>query len=213
MAVNNKENKEKIHSKNVFIDDDLNENVNGMLYSLDELMEMANLTIYETIVIKYLFNVAKNLPASVRGYHGDYSGGLYDHVLLVTNIALDLFKRLKKPEFTKEEVIKSALYHDFEKLIRYAPKRKVQFNFKLKHNEGESIRYYLNDTYFLKGYDKHVEGSLALLKKLKIRTTENIEKAIIWHHGGWSYYKPHRTCGISALLHGADMLASQTLGV
>jgi len=197
----------------MFVNEDLHNKFSIKLKTLDELLEFTNISIAQKVTIQYLFDTMKKLPASVRGYHGGYKGGLYDHVILVTNFVYLNYVIIVDPDFTLEEAILSALYHDIQKIISYAPKRNVEFNFKIGYYEEEAERYRIHEKYSVSGRDKHVEGCLALITKVKLKMTDNIEKAIIWHHGGWSYFKPHRTNKLSALLHGADMIASQTLDI
>lgn len=178
---------------------------------MDYFLDRIEISIFERTTLKYLYDMSKKLPASIAGYHGDYRGGLFDHVLLVTNFCYINFKMLKNTELTLDNVLKSAMYHDFEKIIRYAPKWNVKLNFKIYKNDKDDARYRIRDNFFLNGGDYHIDGCFALIKKLDISVNDEIKKGIIFHHGGWAKYRPNKSNKLSALLHAGDMIASQTL--
>lgn len=77
---------------------------------------MINLEESERRTLKYLFNIMRKLPASITGYHGAYDWGLYDHVLLVTNLSLKLTEMIDV-KIPTDNVLKAALYLDFGKIV------------------------------------------------------------------------------------------------
>ena len=90
---------------------------------------------------------------------------------------------------------------------------KTIYKYHITKTDLTRINSYINTKYDLKGYDKHIDQCLALIQKARLKINREIELGIIFHHGGWSRYRPHKTKGLPALLHSADMLASQVLGV
>jgi len=196
----------------IFVKEGLIEKLTISTKNLDQLLDMIILEQSERQTLEYLFNIMKGLPASIIGYHGAYDGGLYDHVLLVANFSLK-FTEMISANISIDNVLKAALYHDFGKVVSYCPKRDIELKYYITNTDLTRINSYVNNKYDLKGYDKHVNQCLALIQKARLKINREIELGIIFHHGGWSRYKPHNTKGLPALLHSADMLASQVLGV
>lgn len=180
--------------------------------SLNQLLNIIVLKQSERETLEYLFNIMKKLPASITGYHGAYDGGLYDHVLLVANLSLNLTEIINC-KIPTDNVLKTSLYHDFGKIVSYCPKRDIELRFPITKSDLTKINFYLKTKFALRGYDKHIDQCLAIIQKARLNINREIELGIIFHHGGWSRYKPHKTKGLPALLHSADMLASQVLGV
>lgn len=195
-----------------FVKEDLINNLTINTKNLDQLLDMIILEQYERQILDYLFNIMKRLPASITGYHGPYDGGLYDHVLLVANFSLK-FAEIINSNISIDNMLKAALYHDFGKVVSYCPKRDIELKYYITKTDLTRINSYINTKYDLKGYDKHIDQCIALIRKARLKINREIELGIIFHHGGWSRYKPHNTKGLPALLHSADMLASQVLGV
>ncbi len=154
----------------------------------------------------------KRLPASTH-FHGAYDGGLFDHTLLVTNYA-DKFSSIIKTKIDLRQAIKTAIYHDFGKITYYAPKKGLKdCAITVSPEEKSSMRVEIAQTFGLEGFDNHIEESLAILKKYKFEYNEEICRAILFHHGPWSYYKPSASNVLGALIHAADMVASQILNI
>lgn len=195
-----------------FVKEDLINNLTINTKNLDQLLDMIILEQYEHETLEYLFNIMKRLPASITGYHGAYDGGLYDHVLLVTNFTLK-FAEIINSNIPIDNVLKASLYHDFGKIVSYCPKRGLELKYSIIKKDLTQINFYVNNKYVLRGCDEHIDRCLVLIQKARLNINREIELGIIFHHGGWSRYRPHKTKGLPALLHGADMLASQVLGV
>ena len=53
----------------------------------DFFLDIVSLEKEERSLIQMVLKQSKSLPAALRGHHGTYQGGLYDHTLLVTNLA------------------------------------------------------------------------------------------------------------------------------
>jgi len=196
----------------IFIRENLIEKLTINTKNLVQLLDLINLEPSERQTLEYLFNVMKKLPASITGYHGAYDGGLYDHVLLVANFSLKITEMIDA-RISTDNVLKAALYHDFGKIVSYCPKRDIELKYHITKTDLTRINSYINTKYDLKGYDKHLDQCLALIQKARLKINREIELGIIFHHGGWSRYKPYKTKGLPALLHSADMLASQVLGI
>ncbi len=88
---------------------------------------------------------SKRLPAALRGYHGPYVGGLFDHTLLVTNFVYQIRDNPKILEnyidwleekrvdvsdnyndLDLPKAIQTAIYHDFGKVPYYGFKKKLK---------------------------------------------------------------------------------------
>jgi len=196
----------------IFVKEDLIQKLTISAKNLDQLLKLIDLEESERQTLEYLFSIMRKLPASITGYHGAYDGGLYDHVLLVTNLSFKLTEMIDV-KIPTDNVLKAALYHDFGKIVSYCPKRGLELKFPIARSDLEKINFYLKTKFALKGYDTHIDQCLALIQKAQLNINREIELGIIFHHGGWSQYKPYKTKGLPALLHSADMLASQVLGI
>jgi len=199
-------------NNNIFVKEDLVKKLTISTKNLNQFLDMIVLEQYERETLEYLFNIMKKLPASTIGYHGAYDGGLYDHVLLVTNFSLK-FAEMINSDISIDNVLKASLYHDFGKIVSYCPERGLELKFSITKKDLTQINFYVNNKYVLRGYDNHIDRCLALIRKARLNINREIELGITFHHGGWSHYRPHHTKGLPALLHSADMLASQVLGV
>ena len=162
--------------------------------------------------LKEILMEAKKLPAALGGYHGAYEGGLFDHILLVTNYAYKLCKSVKYQVDIKKAVL-TAIYHDFGKISYYSYKKKIiHSNVISDREELDIIHKNIEKKYKYFGRHSHVEEALAVLKKNeeKLFNDDEISKAIIFHHGKWSKYYPIEMNELANLIHEADMIASHT---
>ncbi|MCK9446483.1 HD domain-containing protein [bacterium] len=118
-------------------------------------------------------------PASTK-YHGNYEGGLLDHSLNVTYLALNNFNFILKCkpdlEYLRESVIISALFHDVCKVNFYVKKEKWR---KDANNRWESYLGWETDDKFPIG---HGEKSVYLISKY-MQLTDPEVMAIRWHMG------------------------------
>ena len=116
-------------------------------------------------------------PASSK-YHGNYEGGLVEHLINVLQFALHNFNYLVKVkpeyEYLRESVIISALFHDLCKVNFYVKKEKWK---KDENNKWISYSgYEVKDTLAI----GHGEKSMYLANKY-ISLTEAEAMAIRWH--------------------------------
>lgn len=196
------------HFINLDIENQLEFDYNGFDYFFDLL----NISKSGRNCLKELLNEAKKLPAALRGFHGGYKGGLFDHILLVTNYVFEMSKSMKSQVDIKKAVL-TAIYHDFGKISYYSYKRKYKHpHIILDREELDKIHQEIKERYKYFGRHYHVEEALAVLKKNEqiLYNDDEISKAIIFHHGQWSKYYPIEMTELATLIHKADMIASQT---
>jgi hypothetical protein len=212
-----------------FINEKIKDNLDFKSENVSYFLESIQVKDSCKMQISKILKEAEQFPAALGGYHGDYIGGLYDHVLLVTNLTKQLYKEknyLKQyiPWFRREKVgisenydeidlnkaILTALYHDFGKVPYYAYKLKLK-NRKIFTNrhERDYVSTEIHSNFKYSGNDPHVDECIAVLKRYDLPFDNEICRAIIFHHGRWSRYKPFRPNKLSELIHAADMIASQ----
>jgi len=159
--------------------------------------------------IEKIIHEMRRLPASLNKHHGYYIGGLFDHTLLVANFVYLMTKTMKKQMNINKAVVTS-LYHDFGKVAYYNYKKKEKDNkIYTSKKDLEAAHYEIVLNYGLEGQDYHVDGTMAVLRRYKLPYDDEICRAIIFHHGSWSRYKPYNNNKLGTLLHMADMIASQ----
>jgi len=178
--------------------------------------------------IKLMLKESEKLPAALGGYHGNYRGGLFDHILLVTNISyllhkhpdilseyhefLDQYRVPYSNNYTDldlKQVVKSCLLHDMGKVSYYSFRKRLQVRkiYSSKH-EKDAINHQIKEKFGFDGKDLHVDETLAVLKRYGIAIDKEIYRAIIFHHGRWSKYKPFKPNKLGEFLHISDMIAS-----
>ena len=154
-------------------------------------------------------------PASTQ-FHGNYEGGLLEHSMIVTRLALHNFNFLvkQKPELEeyRESVILCALFHDVCKTNYYFLEKKWT---KDESNKWKEYFGYTTKDAFPLG---HGEKSLYLISK-QVRLTDAEAMAIRWHMGATEpsvgipnnahYYAYNEAINhwLVRLTHCADMLA------
>ncbi|MFW9878803.1 MAG: HD domain-containing protein [Candidatus Thorarchaeota archaeon] len=163
--------------------------------------------------LSYILSDARRLPAALGGFHGDYPGGLFDHILLVVNYAYFICSTLKDKTWQKQ-VILTAICHDFGKIQYYGFKldlnnRKI----KIHINDAETVRLELTSKFKVSGEDRHVENGIAIIKRYLSKHTQlfddSMYQAIAFHHGSWSRYQPQKLNELAYIIHIADMISSQ----
>jgi len=210
----------------IFLKKSLNERIQLDCKGLDFFLDLINLEETSEESVRMIMEQAKKLPAALGGYHGGYRGGLFDHILLVTNISYNIYQNpllgaqkleeLNIPHLDDyhiihiKDVVKAAIYHDFGK-VPYYLYRKGFRNRKIitYKTEREAIHREIEANFGYKGNDAHVEECIAVLKKFNIPYNNEIYQAIIFHHGRWSKYRPINSNSLGILLHSADMIASR----
>ena len=158
-------------------------------------------------------------PASAN-HHGNKEGGLLQHSLAVTVIALEMRRRIvvECPQYedmlTEQSVLLVSLLHDVCKVNRYQPEEQT-----LVTHDGQIIK----DKRYKVVHDSlpigHGERSVVLLLQHGLQLTDEEILAIRWHMGPWEvnqlsddaktqYQAAIDRSPLLALLQAADMLAS-----
>jgi len=157
-------------------------------------------------------------PASGKSYfHNAFPGGYLDHVLRVTETALKLATLYKAMEgdinFTKQELIFSAMHHDLGKLGTEDGAYYVDQDSDWHRKRGELYKQNDHLQYF-----KVPERGLVMLQKYDIKVTETEWLAIklsdgIYDEGNKSYlvnYAPYAMkTNLPSIIHWADHIASR----
>ena len=183
--------------------------------------------------IKILLEEAKMFPAALGGYHGNYQGGLYDHILLVSNIVFQILKNIdflnKYKDWLRElnievsenyneidlhKAIQTAIYHDFGKVPYFGYRLKLQYR-KIYTNkiQRQEVSLEIIEKFSYVGNDPHVDECIAVLKRYNLPFDDEMYQAIIFHHGQWAEYKPFDPNKLSELIHVADMIASHVYNI
>lgn len=217
----------------LFIKEDLIDFLKFKPMSFDFFLNQINIGDASKEQIRNILAEAKRIPAALGGYHGDYEGGLYDHILLVTNLVYQICKDsdfLKKyvnwlrekhidisekyNEIDLPKVILTTIYHDFGKVPYYAFKLELQYRkiytTKVQRQEASLD---ITEKFNYVGYDSHVDECIAVLKRYNLPFDDEMYQAIIFHHGKWSRYKPFEPTKLSELIHVADMITSHVYGI
>lgn len=140
-------------------------------------------------------------PASVS-HHGNYSGGLFDHSICVTNCLIDLTQRLELKWSRESSPYLIGMFHDLCKCDNYK-----------RCPEGADPEHWeYNNAAILTG---HGDKSVIMLQKLVTLTDEEIA-CIRWHMGAfddkahWNNYGQAVTQYPNVLFtHTADMMAAR----
>lgn len=144
-----------------------------------------------------------NAPASTK-YHGDYTGGLFDHSLKVTEILLELTDKLDLTWERPESPHIIGMYHDICKCDLY-------------EWDYENSRYTYKDDLIIPG---HGDKSIIMVQH-HLRLTDEEIACIRWHMGAyekdtkmWEYYGRAIEKYPNVLFtHTADMIASKIIGI
>jgi HD superfamily phosphohydrolase YqeK len=154
-------------------------------------------------------------PASVS-HHGNYSGGLFDHSICVTNCLIDLTKRLELKWENDRSPYIVGMFHDLCKCDNYKVKDGWKADPKLYVGEADYERWEYNNASILPG---HGEKSVIMLQKLMFLTDEEIA-CIRWHMGAfddksyWNNYGQAVTQFNNVLFtHTADMMAARIFSI
>ncbi|MFX0039192.1 MAG: HD domain-containing protein [Promethearchaeota archaeon] len=201
-----------LHDMNHFINKNLKNQLDFDYKGFDYFFEVAGLEDAAVDCIKEILMETKRLPAALRGFHGGYEGGLFDHILLVTNYTYRLGKSEDYDVDIKKAIL-TAIYHDFGKISYYSYKMQdISSKITVKREELDLINQEIIRKFNYEGRDYHVEEAIVILKKYSsvLIFDDDIYKAIIFHHGKWSRYYPIEMNDLATLIHTADMIASQT---
>lgn len=145
------------------------------------------------------------MPASIQ-YHGNHTGGLFDHSFAVASALVDLTKRLELRWQREESPYIVGIFHDLCKVDCY----------RLNGQPGEEKWEYRKD----RSMPDHGALSAILAERLIPLTDEEI-MCIRWHMGAfekdpgmWDYYGRAIERYPNVLYsHTADMIASRICGV
>lgn len=156
-------------------------------------------------------------PASTK-YHGAYEGGLFDHCYEVTNVLLDMTKRLDLNWSRPESPYIIGMFHDLCKIDNYItivdePGKEMMGTGEVK---GKEIHFEYNEDCILQG---HADKSIMLLSQF-ITLTEEELLCIKFHMGAYegkeqwdAYDKSIRKYETVLWTHTADMYASKVKGM
>lgn len=157
-------------------------------------------------------------PASGKTfYHGAYPGGLIEHTLNVIKYSLQLYdlwiSNGNIPNFTKEELIFSAMNHDLGKIGDLDEPYFIEHNEHWRKERGEIYIHNPNIRWM-----NVAHRSLFLLQYFGVKYSQTEMLAIMLHDGmydeGNKYYLVQYTEGkqlkdnLPILLHQADMMAT-----
>ncbi len=201
-----------LEDMNHFVNKDLKNQLDFDYEGFDFFFELSELEDDAKVCLKEILMEAKRLPAALRGFHGGYEGGLFDHILLVTNYTYIMGKSEDFNVDIKKAVL-TAIYHDFGKISYYSYKRKnINSKIAVSREELDIIHEDISNQFNFEGRDYHVEEAVAVLKNQSpiLYFDDEMYKAIIFHHGQWSKYYPIEMSELATLIHTADMIASQT---
>jgi len=197
---------------NHFVDEDLKSQLDFEYKGFEYFFDLIELKDSARTCLREILKESKKLPAALGGFHGAYEGGLFDHILLVTNYAYKLSKSMEYNVDFKKAVL-TAIYHDFGKISYYCFKRKdIESKIAVDREELDIIHEEIVRKFNYEGRHYHVEEALAVLENNKhiLFFDDEICQAIIFHHGEWSKYYPIVMNELAKLVHKADMIASQT---
>jgi len=210
--IENQINKIDLLDLNHFVNEDLKNQLEFDYKGFDYFFDLTELDDSARECLKEILIESKKLPAALRGFHGGYTGGLFDHILLVTNYAYELSKSMDYNVDVKKAVL-TAIYHDFGKISYYSFKRKnVVSKIAVDRKELDIIHEEIIRKFNYEGRHYHVEEAIAVLKRKRhiLFYDDEMYQAIIFHHGQWSKYFPIDMNELATLIHKADMIASQT---
>ncbi len=197
---------------NHFINKDLKNQLDFDYKGFDFFFDLSELNESARKVVKEILIEARKLPAALRGFHGGYEGGLFDHILLVTNYAYKL-SNSKSYQIDVKKAVLTAIYHDFGKISYYSYKKKdITSKITVACEELDKVHDEIVRKFNYEGRHYHIEEAIAVLKKNDdvLFYDDEMYKAIIFHHGQWSKYYPIDMNELANLVHKADMIASQT---
>lgn len=174
----------------------------------NKVMQINNIPIIQNDFKQWLFeNEFFIMPAAVK-YHGNYSGGLFDHSLAVTECLLELTdKEIIKWESPRSPYI-VGMFHDLCKIEDY----RIDYS-EENTRDPHGFTWTYNDDKILKG---HGDKSVMLLSQF-INLTEEELMCIRFHMGAYetenwdAYDKAIKKYPNVLWTHTADMWASKIL--
>ncbi len=171
-------------------------------------------------MLKHMEDTYVMAPASGRTwYHNAFAGGYVDHVNRVVQYALEQHKLYKKMggtvDYTEEELVFSALFHDLGKLGDGDQPNYIPQTDKWRRDKLSEAYTYNGDLDFMLIPDR----SLFILQKFGIKVNQKEFLAIRLHDGVFdkaneAYFfsnveSSRQKTAIVSVLHSADYLASK----
>ncbi|MHA1805660.1 MAG: HD domain-containing protein [Promethearchaeota archaeon] len=193
---------------NSFINPSIESRLNFEVKGFDFFFDLIKLDESSRENIRLILKEARRFPAALMGHHGAHEGGLFDHILLVTNYTYYLYNSMRSMLKLKKAIL-TAIYHDFGKISYYSHKKNVKESMvRVKREEIFDTSLFLQQKFGLEGRDYHVEEGITVLKKFNLFIDDEMCLGIIFHHGSWSKYRPLKMNELATLIHVADMMAS-----
>ena len=146
-------------------------------------------------------------PAAIK-YHGNYTGGLFDHSKAVAETLVSFTEKLGLNWENPRSPYIVGMFHDLCKIDDYITETNEEID-----GEDENVKWSYNDNKILKG---HGDKSIMLLSQF-INLTEEEIFCIRFHMGAYetenwdSYDKAIRKYETVLWTHTADMFASKLL--
>lgn len=146
-------------------------------------------------------------PAAIK-YHGNYTGGLFDHSKAVAEALVSFTEKLGLNWDNPRSPYIVGMFHDLCKIDDYITETNEEID-----GEDENVKWSYNDNKILKG---HGDKSIMLLSQF-INLTEEEIFCIRFHMGAYetenwdSYDKAIRKYETVLWTHTADMFASKIL--
>ncbi|MHA1687937.1 MAG: HD domain-containing protein [Promethearchaeota archaeon] len=194
---------------NSFIKPSIESRLNFEVKGFDFFFDLIKLDDPSREKIRLILKEARRFPAALGGHHGAYEGGLFDHILLVTNYTYLLYTSMKSSVLKLKKAILAAIYHDFGKISYYSYKRNVKESVvRVKRGDIFETSLFLQQRFGLEGRDYHVEEGISVINKFDLFFDDEMCLGIIFHHGSWSKYRPLKMNELATLIHVADMMAS-----
>ena len=178
--------------------------------NFDFFLDIVSLEKEERSLIQMVLKQSKSLPAALRGHHGTYQGGLYDHTLLVTNLAHRIYEDSLNKNLDLKKIVLTSIYHDFGKVSYYGLKKKItNRKVSVRSIDRKEANNKNISTFKLLGADNHVDECVAVLDKYKLPYDEEIHRAILFHHGCFSLYEPFVPNRLATMVYTADIIAAK----
>lgn len=190
----------------------------NMIKRIDTFLDIMKLADGTPIVSAELLDwLTKNgffvKPAAIK-YHGNYTGGLFNHSLAVTKKLIEITKELNLSWQNERSPYIVGMFHDFCKVDDYVDENVVKHPGKYRDSViSEDPNWTYNDSKIFKG---HGDKSVMLLSQF-INLTEEELLCIRFHMGAYeteewdAYDRAIKKYETVLWTHTADMWASKVL--
>ena len=194
-------------------------NYDKHLKIVDNYIEDERKELVHTMLTKLGENYVMSPASGKSWYHNAFPGGYVDHVNRVIEYALKQMKLYSEMgglvDFTEEELVFSALFHDLGKIGNGEAPNYIPQNDKWRRDKLSEIYTFNEDLDFMLIPDR----SLYILQKFGVKVNQKEYLAIRCHDGVFdkaneAYFFSHRESSrqktsIISILHSADFLASK----